>query len=181
MASAAFTKALLKKNNAKELAKAVREAKSGGFTLTHIDDGKYIVRVKGECGISPNKDIPFVDFKWQVVAAEDGTETEFKGKGSNKSFYLENEDEEVEQKTWANLGKTLKVLSSRPDIDNFDMQDLEAIVEEINTEAPYVRVSLKKWQKKKVNPDTGDEVVEKEGYNIFFNEQVEVVDTEEQG
>ena len=180
MASAAFTKALLRKNNAKELAKTVREAKNGAFTLAHIDDGKYIVRVKGECGITPNKDIPFVSFSWAVEANEDGTDSEFKGKGSQKTFYLESDDEEREMKEWSNLGKTLKVLSSRPDIDNFDMQDLEAIVEEINKEAPYVRSQLKKWQKTSVAPD-GTITVTKEGYNIFFNEKVEVVEDTNEG
>lgn len=174
MASAAFTKALLRKDNAKDLAKQVREAKAGGFTLPHIDNGKYIARVKASCGISPNKNIPFVEFKWNVVANEDGTDTPFKDKGSNSSFYLEDEDQEREANNWKYLGKALKVLSSRPDIDNFDMQDLETIIDEINAEAPFVRVQLTKWQMK------NGETVTKEGYRCYFNEKVDVVE-EQQG
>ena len=153
MASAAFTKALAKRKQSRKLMKKAREAERPNFELPKIEDGTYVARVKGKVGVTPNKGIPLVDFRWVIM---DG---EYKGKGWNMTYFLEGKDAEQEERTWENLGNTLKVLSTREDVDAWEIEDLEDIVKEITEELPLCRINIKYWKG-----------ATSEGYNCYFNE-----------
>ncbi len=169
MASAAFGKALDKKKNAaKLLDKASKAEKGGDFSTPNIPEGDYVARVKASCGITPKKSVPFVEFKWTI------TEGEYTGKGYRETFYLEDSDVEREEKTWTRLGKTLKILSAREMVTFEDAEELEEIVNEIDTETPHVQIKARRWQtnKDKEAEAAGGEYVES-GLGVYFNKRIE--------
>ena len=70
MASQAFTKALAKRKQSRKLMKKARDAERPDFSMPKIEDGTYIARIKGKVGVTPNKGIPYADFKWVIVDGE---------------------------------------------------------------------------------------------------------------
>jgi hypothetical protein len=159
MASADFVKIMEKKKEAAALMKSLSQAEAGGkFTLPTIDDGKYIFNVKADCGVTPNKGIPYVNLKWTI--ADDSA---FNDKGSDKTFYLDSDDIERTTKTYASLGRDFKTLLDTDELDVNTPADIAALVDAVNEESPYVAGALKNWEKG-----------EKSGFNVYFNERVEV-------
>jgi hypothetical protein len=170
MASAAFSKALDKKKNAAKLLDKAAKAEAGGdFSTPDIPEGDYLARVKGSCGVTPKKGVPFVEFKWTIV------EGEYTGKGYRETFYLENDDAENEEKTWTRLGKTLKILSSRDVVTFEDAEEMEELINEIDTETPHVQIKVRRWQtnKDKEAEAAGGDYTES-GLGVYFNKRVEV-------
>lgn len=154
MASVAFQKAIAKKKNAAQLMKSANEAESGGdFSAPEIDDGAYIFRVSATCGMTTNKNVPFVELKWKI---ED--DSPFNGKGWNKTHYLENDDPDKEEKAWARLGKDLKTLTGE-EIDLSSGEDIDRIVDQINQSNPLVKGRIKNTEQDG-----------KTYLNIYFNE-----------
>ena len=139
MASQAFTKALAKRKQTRSLMKKAKGAEKPDFSMPEIEDGNYVARIRGKTGVTPNKGIPFVDFKWVIVEGPD------KGKSWSQTFYLEGRDLEQEERTWDFLGRALKTLSSREDVETWEVEDLEGIVKEINDELPTCRINIHTW------------------------------------
>lgn len=164
MASSAFAKAMEKKKNGAKLLQKAREAENNSFELPEIPDDKYIVRVKATVGVTPNKNVPFVEFKWTIV---DG---DFYGKGYRETFYLENEDLERLEKTFDRLGRTLKVLLGDEDLAFEDFAQLEELVKQVDKTTPHARIQVKNWTGKNNN----------KGITAYFNDLVEVVDDDNQ-
>ena len=159
MASSAFKKALAKKKQARKLMETARKAETNSFEAPDIGEGgEFVVRVKARTGITPNKGIPFVEFKWVI------TEGEHTGKGYRETVFLTADDPEQEERSWTKLGRALKVLSDAA-ADSWELADLDDIVEDINDDMPVCRASLKPWKSEK-----------SKGINCFFNARVAVID-----
>lgn len=157
MASAAFVKALEKKKNMSKMLNASKEAeKKGAYTLPEIRDGSYICAVRAECGVTPNKNVPYVKFLWSIV-----DDSEFNGKGADKTIFLGDDDEARCEKAFTSLGKSFKILLDTDELDIQSAADVPALVDAINADKIYARTAIKRWEK-------GD----KWGYNVFFNERV---------
>lgn len=162
MASTAFEKALAKRKQTRSLMKKAREAERPDFSMPKIEDGSYIARVKGKTGVTPNKGVPFVELRWVIA------EGEYKGKGWRMTYFLEGRDLEQEERTWASLGSALKTLSTRDDVESWEIEDLDPIIKEITEDAPLCRISLKNWKGEK-----------SEGINCYFNEYIDETDEAE--
>jgi hypothetical protein len=156
MASSAFAKAMEKKKNGSKLLQKAREAENMDFSVPEIEDGSYIVRVRAKVGVTAKKMVPYAEFRWTVV-----DESGYYGKGHKETFFLENEDLERLEKTFDRLGKTVKVLLGRQDIELESFDQLEEYIAEIDAARPHARVSLKNWEGKNGN-----------GITAFFNERV---------
>jgi hypothetical protein len=126
------------------------------FSVPEIPDGSYIVRVRAKVGVTAKKMVPYAEFRWTVV-----DESGFYGKGHKETFFLENEDYDRLEKTFDRLGKTIKVLVGRQDIQLETFDELEKFMEEIDAARPHARVTLKNWEGKNGN-----------GITVFFNERV---------
>jgi hypothetical protein len=159
MASSAFAKAMDKKKNASKLLQKAREAEQNSFEMPEINDGQYVARIRAGVGVTPNKGVPYVEFKWTIVDDE-----EYTGKGYRQTFFLENDDSEKLDKTFTFLGRALKALTGLDDLDLDDFGAVEEIVNEIDSEKPHCRISVKNWE------HNG-----KRGMTTYFNERVEVV------
>ena len=160
MASVAFQKALAKRKDAAKLMQTAQDAERPSFEVPNLPDAEYLVRVKATCGVSPNKGIPFVEFKWTI------TEGEYQGKGYNKTYWLENEDPEREEQDWTRLGRDLKTLLGVTDVTITDEQELNDLIEQVDNDTPYIQARTKSTTK-------GDKTY----LNIFFNKRVEVEDS----
>lgn len=155
MASKEFAKALAKRKDIQSLMKQANDAKAGEFTVPDIEPGKYLVRVKLEGKVNPKTGVPMLEIRWTIV-----DDSPYNGKGSNDTYWLENDDAEREANTWKYLGRAIKVLTDDPDRQIEEVGDLVEIIEEVNAADPIVEITLKKY----VNPDT-----KKIRYTLYYN------------
>jgi len=161
MASTEFIKALKNKSAAKAAMKSLNsaEAGGGGFQVPDVPDGVYIMAVKAECGITPNKAIPFVKLNWEIV-----DDTDYKGSKSNMTYFLEAENEDQLEMTFSSLGRAFKVLLGTENLDLEDAADIAGVVDQINDEDVYSECRVKNWKGKN----------DKKGINVYFNKRVYV-------
>lgn len=154
MASNEFIKALGKRKNIQERLKNAKNAERNSYALPDIPDGNYFARVKLIGKVNPKNGVPLLEIKWTIV-----DDSEWNGKGSTDTYWLQNDDPEREEKTWDILGKALKTLTGENDLELEEVGDLAAYIDSINDSNIVAEISLKRWKSAKG----------KEGFNVFYN------------
>jgi hypothetical protein len=162
MASSAFVKALDKKRNGENLLKKARDAEQQDFSPPEIPDDNYVARIRAKVGVTPNKNVPYAEFRWTI-----SDDSGFYGKGYRQTFYLEDEDAEREEKNFEFLGKTLKVLTGNNELELESFDQIEELVKDIDAANPYCKITVKSGMGKK-----------NKWMSAYFNERVEVASDE---
>lgn len=155
MASSAFVNAL---KGQKAAIKKMRDAQpKEGYVRPKIDKGTYILAVTAEAGITPNKEVPYVKFNWEVQ-----DEGEFQGKGANHAIFLDGDDQDKVDKNFESLSLAFRALLDLEEVDINDAADIEAYVDAVNKQKVYCRSKVYPW---------GND--EKGGFNVYFLERLE--------
>jgi hypothetical protein len=157
MASSAFTKAVAGKKRAMQ---KMKEVERNTFQQPTIEDGTYILGVTGECGVTEEKGVPYVRLDW--VIQDEGPEN---GKGYQTTFWLENEDQEKEDKQFEILAKALLAILDVEEVNVEDAVDIEQYVDVINQGKSFVRTKIV----------TKESANGKKYINTYFQRRVEVV------
>ena len=159
MASSAFSKALA--NKKASIAK-MADVKAGNreYVLPNIDPGPYTFAVDAECGVTDNKNVPYVKFNWSIQTPGD-----FYGKGNNTVFWLDGDKPDQVDKTFERLAKTFMALLDLTEVNVEDPQDIEQLVDMVNDDKTLCEGKLTTWES-----EAG-----KKGFNVYFNKRVAAV------
>jgi hypothetical protein len=155
MASSAFSKALASK---KAAIQKMNEVEHVEYKPPVIPEGIYILAVDAEAGVTEKAGAPYVKLNWTIQDAGE----EF-GKSSNSIYWLDNNDEEQEAKTYQRLSRAFQALLDLEEVNVEDATDIEQLVDMVNDEKTYCTAKISSWQSKDGK---------KTGFNVYFKKRV---------